>query len=124
MSNMIFTSRQIKGKGRGKLMGFPTINVEIPVNFNEEEGIYAVLVWINEKTYKGAMHFGPVPTFNELSRSLEIFVIDAKDTDLKLSKNMVISFELVEKIRDIISFSSQEELTNQIQKDVEEIRNL
>jgi len=62
---MKFESTQTKGKGRGKLMGFPTINLKIPANFELEDGIYAAKVNIENKVFVGALHYGPVPTFNE-----------------------------------------------------------
>jgi len=46
---MKFKSRHIKGKGRGKKMGFPTINLKIPSNFKLEDGIYAAKVFIEDK---------------------------------------------------------------------------
>ena len=71
---MNYKTRQVKGKGRGKLLGFPTINLEIPPGFNIEEGIYAGRVWISKKQFKGAFHYGPVPTFHEKDKSLEVFL--------------------------------------------------
>ena len=45
---MKFKSRHIKGKGRGKILGFPTINLEIPKRFSLAIGIWAVKVWIKD----------------------------------------------------------------------------
>ncbi|MBI5619675.1 riboflavin kinase, partial [Candidatus Gottesmanbacteria bacterium] len=79
---MKITSRQIKGKGRGKLLGFPTINLEIPEGLTLKEGIWAVWVTIAGKRYGGALHFGPVPTFREREKSLEVFLLDASEAEL------------------------------------------
>ena len=62
---MQFESTHIKGKGRGKPMGFPTINLKIPENFELKDGIYAAKVVIENITFVGALHYGPVPTFSE-----------------------------------------------------------
>lgn len=115
---MKFTSRHIRGKGRGKLLGFPTINLEIPEGFPLQEGIWAVWVEIKEKKYKGALHFGPVPTFGEEELSLEVFLIDTKDEDIPELDNEILIIEPVKRLRDVKAFSSHEELVNQIKKDV------
>ena len=46
---MQFESTHISGKGRGKPMGFPTINLKIPENFKLKNGVYAVKVSIEKK---------------------------------------------------------------------------
>ena len=116
-------SRQIKGKGRGKLLCFPTINLEIPKNLILADGIYAVWVKINEEKFLGALHFGPVPTFQEKERSLEIFLIDIK-TKLPNKLSQPITVELLKKIREIKNFSSIDKLKIQIDQDVKKIRSI
>jgi riboflavin kinase/FMN adenylyltransferase len=71
-----FTTIQIRGKGRGKLLGYPTINMKIPVDFDLPDGIYAAWVTIGTTRYGGALHWGPIPTFKEEMKSLEVFVVD------------------------------------------------
>lgn len=115
---MNYKTTQIKGKGRGKLLGYPTINLEIPTVFNEEDGIYAGWVWIGKKKYMGAFHYGPVPTFNEIEKSLEVFLIDANENELLNLKRIPITIELVKKIRDILTFNTNTELSDQITHDV------
>jgi len=121
---MNYKTKQIKGKGRGKLLGYPTINLEIPDGFNEKEGIYAGWVWIEKKRYKGAFHFGPVPTFHETEKSLEVFLIDAVEKDLGNLEKNIIEFELVKKIRDIVDFSTSQELSEKITQDVKDIETI
>lgn len=118
---MIYTTKKIKGKGRGKLLGYPTINLEIPSDFHEEEGIYASLVIINGKTYKGALHYGPVPTFHEKEKSLEVFLIKENTSDFFVSINQLIEIEIIKRIRSIKKFTSLKELSAQIQIDVKKI---
>ncbi|MBI3366280.1 riboflavin kinase [Candidatus Roizmanbacteria bacterium] len=118
---MNYKTIQVKGKGRGKLLGYPTINLEIPSMFIEDEGIYASWVMIEDKKYKGALHFGPVPTFGEKAKSLEVFLIGADEKKLRNLKASIIEIVLVKKIRDILSFSNPKDLSQQITMDVEEI---
>lgn len=135
---MKFSSVQIKGKGRGKLLGFPTINLEIPhytrndnegyrddseTGFDLKEGIYAVVVRIDGKEYKGALHFGPIPVFGEKEKSLEVFLIDAP-LEFKMKRSGNVDIEVKDFVREIRNFNSQEELVKQIREDVESIEKL
>ncbi len=113
-----FISHQVKGHGRGKTLGFPTINLKIPANFKLQAGIYAAWVTINDRKFKGALHFGPIPTFGEKKMSLEVFLIDVADIPLDITG--FIEVETVKKIRDVKKFLSPQALTNQMKKDVAE----
>lgn len=119
---MRFSSTQIKGKGRGKLLGFPTINLEIPKNFELIEGIYAVKVHSAGKEFIGALHYGPVPVFNESKKTLEVFLIDTANSDIPHSKTFDI--ETMQYLRPVLSFSNPEDLSKQISEDVTAIRKI
>ncbi len=107
-----FKAKVVKGKGRGKKIGYPTINLD-PVNFNMDYGVYLVNVLIGGKTYKGLLHFGPKKTFNE-GVSAETHLMDF---DLEVPpKNVIIG--VVKKIRDVKRFKSVEELKRQIGSDI------
>ena len=112
-----FTASHIKGKGRGKFLGYPTINMAIPADFELDEGIYAVCVTVQGTRFRGAMHWGPVPTFDATEPSLEVFVLGA-DGVLDHADVSVVSIEIVKKLRDIIKFPSVDTLTTQMDKDV------
>lgn len=120
---MKFESTHIKGKGRGKPMGFPTINLKIPDNFALKDGIYAARVEIENNFFAGALHYGSVPTFDEEKKSLEVFLIgvtkDIEDLDEK-----VIKVEIVKYLRPVLKFDSKEELIKQIEEDVRNIKKL
>jgi riboflavin kinase/FMN adenylyltransferase len=117
---MKYTALVVKGKGRGKLLGFPTFNLEVPRGFDEPFGIYAAWVWIGEEQYSGALHYGPIPTFQEAEPSLEIFVLDYEEEGVV--EELV--FEVEKYIREIQNFPSQEALHDQIALDVHEVRKL
>lgn len=113
---MRFKSTQIKGKDRGKLLGFPTINLKIPDDLNLEDGIYAVRVYILNKEFAGAMHYGPIPVFKENEKTLEVFLINTNESDIPNSKS--IETEIVKYIRPVLDFSSEQELIKQMESDV------
>jgi riboflavin kinase/FMN adenylyltransferase len=121
---MIFVSTHILGKGRGKPMGFPTINLTIPDNFELKNGIYAVKVIIEKKVYKGALHYGPVPTFGELQKSLEVYLIEATDKGIENLDNKIIKIEIIKFLRDVVKFKLVEDLVKQIKEDVVRIKAL
>ncbi|KKQ01753.1 MAG: Riboflavin biosynthesis protein RibF [Candidatus Roizmanbacteria bacterium GW2011_GWA2_36_23] len=116
--NKKFFAPVIKGKGRGKKIGIPTINLAIPKGLDLKTGIYAVWVYISGKKYKGAMHYGPIPTFKEKQSSLEVYLLDVKS----ITADSTVELEIVEWIRKIKSFSSVNDLTMQIKQDIETIR--
>lgn len=122
--NTKFTSFQIKGKGRGKTIGYPTINLSIPRDFVFPEGIYAVWVKIDNKKYQGALHWGPVPSFHEKEKSLEVYIMNAGNNVFPTSYTRKLEIEIVKKIRPVQMFSSVKKLTAQITRDIFTIKNI
>lgn len=126
---MQFESTHIKGKGRGKPMGFPTINLKIPDNFELEDGIYAAKVTIADKIFVGALHYGPVPTFSEKEKSLEVYLIGVSNENLigyglENFDGKTIKVEIIKYLREIKRFRLVEELVRQIEEDVRQIKEL
>lgn len=93
-----------------------------PEGFELETGIYAVWVSIDDIKFRGAMHWGPIPTFDDEDQSLEVFLLGLDGTDLSSTDTSRISVQIVERLRDIIKFPSIDELTRQIDSDVVYIR--
>ncbi len=124
MESMKFSSIQIKGKGRGREMGFPTVNLKIPDNFELKDGIYATKVAIENKIFIGALHYGSVPTFNEEEKSLEIFLLGSNNTELENFNINIIKVEIIKYLRPVIKFKSKEKLIKQIEKDVINIKKI
>ncbi len=68
----------VRGAGRGRTIGIPTINLESPDSRKllPPDGVYAVTVTIGERgagsgeQYGGMMNQGPRPTFGEQARTL------------------------------------------------------
>lgn len=89
--------------------------MKIPFDFDLPEGIYASWVTIGDARYGGALHWGPIPTFKEETKSLEVFVLDS---NLELVDTSRVTVDIIKKIRDIIQFPTVEALTVQIASDV------
>ncbi len=104
----------IEGDKKGVALGFPTANVDIQDNFIPQTGVYAAQVIIQNKTFNGVANVGYNPTFKRNRLSVEVHILD-------FSGNLydeVIELSFINKIRDEITFSSEEELKAQIKKDI------
>jgi Cys-tRNA(Pro) deacylase len=113
-----FATAPIPGKGRGKGLGFPTINLRIPAELSMEHGIYAARVTIQGRTYGAALHYGPVPAFGEDEPSLEVHLLD---TVLEQRPDEV-EVEVVRYLRPVRSFETPAALSAQIADDVRQTR--
>lgn len=105
----------IKGAQRGRLLGYPTANIELPEKYiSPRDGVYAGIVEVEDKQYKSVINIGKRPTYNDIEQHLlEAHLIDFKG-DL-YSKEINVLF--IERIRDEVKFKSEEDLKTQIQKD-------
>ncbi len=108
--------------GRGKEIGFPTINMQVPIDFDMEPGVYASWVTIDNRVYKGALHYGPIPTFNQNNNSLEVHLIDISDENVPDSFGKDIEIDIVEYIRDVKKFFEVGDLNEAIARDIERVK--
>lgn len=111
---MKYTARVIPGRGEGRKLGFPTLNLEIPEDFEAEQGIYAGWAWIDDEKLPAAIHYGPVPTFGSDKISLEAHVIGKEIATSPQELNL----ELVKHLRPVRNFETLEGLTEQMREDV------
>ncbi|MES2930712.1 MAG: riboflavin kinase [Patescibacteria group bacterium] len=118
---MIFHAQHIKGKGRGHTLGFPTINLEAPEDLALDPGIYASWVVVRNKTYKGALHYGPVPTFNEKEYTLEVYLLNITDETVPDTEGVDIEIDVVKRLREIKNFANPEDLLHQIAEDIKKV---
>ena len=113
-----FTAPVIKGDGRGKTLGFPTINQAYPQALAPLKfGVYLSEINIENKIYKGITNIGIRPTFPLNYIISETFIKDFSgdlyEKELKIT--------LKEFIREEKKFSDPTELKNQVLKDIERI---
>ncbi|HEU65746.1 MAG TPA: hypothetical protein ENN57_03660, partial [Chloroflexi bacterium] len=105
---------------RGRVLGFPTANLDIPTTSGQAlpaNGIYATIVQVDGKQFPSATNIGTHPTFGEGEKTVETHLLNYKDN--LYGKELRVEF--VQKIRDEQRFPSAEELKIQIEKDVREI---
>ncbi|MCS7173824.1 MAG: hypothetical protein N0A24_10740 [Armatimonadetes bacterium] len=113
-----FTAHLIPGKGRGRRLGFPTLNLQIPPDLHLAPGIYACWVRTEQAVYAGALHFGPVPVFGEEDPSLEVHLLDVELRDPPAA----VTVEVVRFLRPVQAFASPEALARQMAEDVARAR--
>ncbi len=111
----------IQGANRGKrLLNTPTANLLTANELLPLDGVYAVNVEVNGKMYGGASNIGHNPTFKDKQFSFETHILDFRGN--LVGKTIRVHF--VKHIRDEMKFSSVRELSGQLKKDIEEIRNI
>ncbi|KKR20141.1 MAG: Riboflavin biosynthesis protein RibF [Parcubacteria group bacterium GW2011_GWE2_39_37] len=110
-----FSGKVIQGEGRGKKIGFPTVNIDNQ-SLDLNHGVYLVEVFIgaDKNIYRGLLHFGPKKTFNDII-STEVFI----DNFSKEIYGEKIKVKVLKKIREIKKFKSSDELIWQMEKDRE-----
>jgi len=111
----------VKGKNRGgRLLGFPTANLQLVDELTPKAGVYAVEVLIDNQAYYGLTNIGYNPTFENNQFSVETHILDfSKDLSGK-----TIRVNFIERLRDEKTFASIEDLSEQIGKDVLRAREL
>ena len=117
---------QIRGKvagGRnrgGRLLGFPTANINLQDELSPKEGIYAVTVQYDSRIFAGVANIGYSPTFDDHIFTVEVHILD-------FNKNVygeTIRVNFIERLRDEIKFDNIEALSEQIRRDVSQARKI
>ena len=105
----------IHGDERGRKIGFPTANLQpehqdkaIPKN-----GIYAVKVRVDGQWFSGMMNIGVRPTFDGVTKSLEVNIFDFK----QMIYGKTVQIRFFDRIREEQKFESADKLKAQLQHD-------
>lgn len=109
------TGRVVKGDKIGRLMGFPTANLEIDSKHKlvPTDGIYAVTVQHEHRVFGGMLYIGYRPTIDGAKKSIEVNIFDF-DKDI-YGESLSIKFHQL--IRGDSKFNDLEELKEQLKKD-------
>jgi riboflavin kinase/FMN adenylyltransferase len=121
--------RVVRGAGRGRAIGVPTINLAPPDprKLLPPDGVYAVWVTVGQRAtlkdsltvagngqrYGGMMNQGPRPTFGEHGRTLEVHLFDFAGE----LYGETVRVEWIERLRDVRAFPSREALVAQLERD-------
>lgn len=113
-----FSAHVISGSGRGKLIGTPTINIDLSdVPHNVEEGIYAGWAKLDDSWQMAAIHYGPRPVFKD-TLSFELYLLDI----MVSNPPKTLEITLIERLREVRDFPKKDDLMLQISTDVEKTR--
>jgi riboflavin kinase/FMN adenylyltransferase len=114
------TGTVVRGVGRGRALGIPTANLDIPVDkLAPAHGVYAVAAEVGGQRRAGALNIGVVPTFVATGeRSIEVHVLDFEG-DLYGTRLRV---EFLARLRDERRFAGPEALRAQVLADLEAAR--
>lgn len=103
------------GAGRGRALGFRTINIALPParKLLPPEGVYAVRVQTPKGAFGGMMNLGPRPTFDEPDSRLEAHLFDV-ESDFY---GQHVRLDFVARLRETRKFDSPEALRAQLAAD-------
>lgn len=106
--------RVIKGKSRGKVIGFPTANIQTE-NEITPPGVFITKVRVGSQDLPSLTNIGHCPTFEQHESNIESYIIN-------FNRNLYgnkIRIHFLDKIREEKKFATSQDLSWQIQKDIE-----
>ena len=114
-NEMLYTisAEVIHGEGYGKKLGFPTVNLDVDEEKQREfpkDGVYGGIALLRGKEYMAAIVVGP-------NGKLEAHLIGFKDD----AYGEYVTLKIEKFIREYKNFDTEEELINQIKKDLKQI---
>ena len=111
----------IRGRAVGRMLGFPTANMETYNEVLPPTGVYAVRVLVGREMINGVANIGVSPTFPGAKKRktiIEVHLLDVKGN--YYGRELEVFF--VRKLRDEKRFKSVKALKEQIEKDVRKAR--
>ena len=116
----------VHGEGRGRGLGIPTANLEIPADSAlPSRGVYACRAVLASGRSTAAVNIGVAPTFTAQSLSstmrLEAFLLDHDGSDLY---GQTMRIEFIERLRDEKRFESVDALMEQVHRDIARARDI
>ncbi|MCD4779331.1 MAG: riboflavin biosynthesis protein RibF [Candidatus Omnitrophica bacterium] len=113
--NVSVLGKVMKGDARGRILGFPTINIYPAEEVVPPKGVYAILITIGSRKYEGMANIGVKPTFKPFNRQINI-----EAHIFSWHKNIYgehVILEFIKKMREEEIFASRKHLIRQLQKD-------
>lgn len=110
----------VKGSGMGKKIGYPTANIDPDDQMLPPNGVYAVKVKVDDVLFDGVLSIGVRPTFEYKQLQVEAYLFDFERTIY----GHHLEIYLIQKLRSEIKFPNLSSLTDQIQKDVKQAKNI
>ena len=114
------SARVVHGEKRGRLLGYPTINLSPPParKLLPPSGVYAVQVATPSGEFGGMMNLGARPTFGDPAQSLEAHLFDVSGDWYDAR----VRVEFVARLRDTQRFDGPAALVAQLERDASAAR--
>lgn len=106
----------VPGRSRGSTLGIPTANIKPDKELIPTEGVYAVIVHLEDNRYRGVLNIGFNPTFSDNERSVEVYILDFSGNIYGERLNVF----FIDRIRDEVKFDTPVQLVEQIKKDIDQ----
>ncbi len=105
----------VAGDRRGRLLGFPTLNLSAPPmqKLLPPDGVYAVRVQTPHGEFGGMLNLGPRPTFDDANRRIEAHVFDAGHDWY----GAPVRLDFIARLRETRAFGGMEALREQLEHD-------
>ncbi|WP_312101994.1 riboflavin kinase [Lachnoclostridium sp.] len=116
----IMIGEVVHGKALGRTVGMPTANLGVAgTKLKPPSGVYATRTIIEDETYQGLTNIGTRPSVDDLPIiTIETFLLDfSKDIYGKKLKKEVHFY-----IRGVQKFNNLDEVQNQVQKDLAQVK--
>ncbi len=115
------TGEVMRGRGKGKELGYPTININMPAGkLLPKPGVYASRVNFDNEEVPGMAYIGGRLTFGDETITVEVNLFDF-DRDLSGKKVRMI---LEQYTRSPVKYDSAEELSKALAEDEKEVRKI
>lgn len=111
-----FSGKVKPGKKRGKMLGFPTANIDVSTNI--PEGIYISETKFEDNIHPSVTFVGVARTFQAIEFVSETYILDYSDE----LYDQTLTVTLIEKIRDNEFFESKEDLIKAIENDIKQAK--
>ncbi len=108
------------GAGRGAKIGFPTANLSGVDTLLPAQGVYAGRAMVGASQYAAAINLGPSPTFGDAMIRVEVHLIEYNEP----LYGQPLEVDFLERLRDIRPFDSAAALVDQLQRDIEQVKQI
>jgi riboflavin kinase/FMN adenylyltransferase len=112
--------RVVAGRGRGRLMEYPTANLQVGDQVVPGDAVYAGRAVCGDGVLPAAISIGEKPTLGPETRAIEAFLIGGRGDYY----DQPVALEFVERLREQQRFEGIEQLKAQIAKDVARVREI
>jgi riboflavin kinase/FMN adenylyltransferase len=104
----------VRGAGRGRRLGFPTANIRLIPQVLPPRGVYAVIIAVAKRRWRGVMNLGMRPTFGTGPLVCEVHLLGFSGTLLRRP----VTVALLARLRGERCFASPKALSRQVRRDI------